>query len=691
MTGTNNPIRSFFSRRHEVLICLLLLLATFAVYWQVQSSEFVNFDDNLYVTENSKVQAGLTMKGVIWAFTAGTWVSNCWHPLTWLSHMLDCQFFGLNAGGHHLTSLFFHIANTLLLFFVLKRMTGALWQSGFVAALFALHPLHVESVAWVSERKDVLSTLFWLLTMGAYCRYAERPGLSRYFLVLLFFVLGLMSKPMLVTLPFVLLLMDYWPLGRLHWGQANREDDVKILESSVFCLVGEKIPFFVLSALASIAVFIAEQKGGALKPLSWPFMKLHIANALVSYIRYLGKVVWPGGLAFFYPNPKMFSMQLWWEAIGSGMLLVCLTVILARAVRRFPYLAVGWLWYLGTLVPVIGVVQAGSFAMADRYTYVTLIGVFIMIAWGVPKLLPQWRRRNSWLAVTATIFLTILMAITWKQVQYWKNSTTLFEHALQVTSNNHMAHNGLGVVLKNQGRFDEAIGHYLEALRIKPDFQETHNNLGFAYFRKGDNRKAVKHYLEALRIRPDFEKAHSNLGIALEKEGRINEAISHFSEALRLRPDAGAYNNLGVTLFRKGDTQGAIKNYLEALRLQPDSVDGHYNLGVALEKEGRTDAAVSHYLEALRIKPDYVGAHNNLGIVLEKKGRIDEAIGHYLEALRIKPDFEEAHNNLGIALFVKGNIQGAIYHFKEALRLEPDNSAAKNNLKNALLYRPKGQ
>ncbi len=384
MVRKNNHITELIIKNRDILTCLFFVMVTLAVYWQVQHFDFV-FDDFRYIVENRHVQGGFTKETITWSFTAGTSVSRYWHPLTWWSHILDVNLYGMNAGGHHLTNLFIHIANTLVLFFVFRKMTGALWQSGFVAALFALHPLHVESVAWISERKDVLSTFFWFMTMCAYCRYAEQPGFIRYVVTFFFFVLGLMSKPMLVTLPFVLLLMDYWPLNRLQMGQAGGEGGFKVCKSSVFRLVVEKIPFIIIAVIISVAAFVTQQKGGAVPPTSFSLMKTQAANALVSYVSYIVKMIWPGRLAVYYPHPGILPM---WQAVGAGAVLVLLSVLFVRAGRRFPYLIVGWFWYLGTLVPVIGLVKVGNFAMADRYTYVTLIGLFIMTAWGGPSL---WR------------------------------------------------------------------------------------------------------------------------------------------------------------------------------------------------------------------------------------------------------------------------------------------------------------
>jgi tetratricopeptide (TPR) repeat protein len=515
---------------------------------------------------------------------------------------------------HHLTNLLFHLMNTALLLLVLRRMTGTLWRSGFVAALFALHPLHVESVAWVAERKDLLSAFFWLLTMWAYARYAERPGLKRYLPVLLFFGLGLLAKPMVATLPFVLLLLDFWPLGRMQFQQVGNDSRPLEPKVSVFRLIWEKIPMFALAAISIVVTFAAQQKGGALKSLEAFPLTTRIANALISYVSYIGKMMWPHNLAVYYPYSGSVPV---WQAAGAGLALICLTVLLMWTARKRPYLAVGWLWYLGTLVPVIGLVQVGSQAMADRYTYIPLIGLFIVIAWGVPGILAGGRYRRIVLATLTTVLLLGFTMCTWLQVRYWQNSLTIFQHTVNVTTDNHFAHNNLGVALAKGGRLDEAVDHYYVALRIKPNQAEVYNNLGNALEAQGNLDEAIRHYHEALRIKPDNAKAHNNLGNGLARQGNVAEAISHYSEALRIEPDyAGA----------------------------------HYNLGNVLAERGNVDEAINHYNEALRIWPDWAGAHNNLGVALERRGNFKEAIRHYYEALRIKPDYPRAKDNLERAL-----------------------------------------
>lgn len=579
-------------------VCLSLTVAILAAFWQVQNNEFVNFDDGKYVTENRQVQDGLTWDGLVWAFT--TMHANFWHPLTWLSHMLDCQLYGLNPGGHHFTNLLLHIANTLLLFLVLERMTGAPWQSAFVAALFALHPLHAESVAWIAERKDVLSTFFWILTMGLYFRYVELPGLNRYLLVLLSFALGLMAKPMLVTLPFVLLLLDYWPLGRFQSvrsvGATNQQPckpaNTNCQKPRAVFLLWEKVPLLFIAAVSSLVAFFAQHHGGAIKSFALFPIEVRVANALVSYVSYIIKMIWPQDLSVFYPHPG--STIPMWQVTLAGLLLVTISVLVIRGARRRPYLAVGWLWYLGTLIPVIGLVQVGDHAMADRYTYVPLIGLFIMIAWGVPDVLARWSRRRIVLATSTAGLLSALMITSWLQIQHWKDSITLFEHTLHVTPDTPLAHNNLGVALAGQGKLDRAIWHYSQALQIKPDYLGARINLGSVLSEQGKLREAIAHYLKILRIKPDFVDAHFNLGNALARQGKLDKAIAHYSEALRIKPDdAEVHNNIGIALAARERTADALAHFRAALRIQPDFPEARHNLSIVLQKG--TEPAIPSY------------------------------------------------------------------------------------------------
>jgi protein O-mannosyl-transferase len=528
---------SMAGKRRNLLIGVALGLAILTVYWPVVLQDFVNYDDQEYVTDNPRVQKGIAWEGMVWAFT--TRHSWNWHPLTWLSHMLDCQLFGLDAGAHKVVNVAFHIANTLILFFALVRMTAAPWRSAFVAAGFALHPLHVESVAWVSERKDVLSAFFWMLTMLAYVRYAEQPSTRRYSLVLASFALGLMAKPMLVTLPCVLLLLDLWPLGRTAY---SRPAVGERAPSKIPRLIWEKVPFLLLSAALSVVTYWAQATGGtfgsAVKPLP---LAVRACNAVVSYVRYINKFLLPVNLAVFYPQPGAWRLP---EFGLTAMVIVLLTVLLLRALRANPYLTVGWFWYLGTLVPAIGLIQVGDQSIADRYTYIPSIGLLVLMAWGVPELVSGWRGAEVAVRAVAIGVIIAWMATTRHQLQYWANSISLFEHAIAVTSDNYIAQNNLGAALRATGKLEQAAPHFQEAIRIWPQYPEANKNLGDILARTGRFDEAVHHYQQALQKRPDWAEAHNNLGTALAMQGSTEEAIAQFSDALRLQPDFAdaAYN-----------------------------------------------------------------------------------------------------------------------------------------------------
>jgi tetratricopeptide (TPR) repeat protein len=538
-----------------VFICTLLVLTTCVVFWQVRNHDFTNFDDDRYITANQHVQAGVTREGILWAFSVNPDHASFWVPLTWLSFMLDFELYGLNPGGYHCTNLLLHLANIVLLFLVVNRMTGEVWKSAFVAALFALHPLHVESVAWVTERKDVLSTLFWMLTVLAYINYAAHPCFRSYLPITVTFALGLMAKPMVVTLPFVLLLLDYWPLERFQphlWLSSNHSPRSKSYSASergmsILRLVLEKTPLFVLAAIVSVMTFLAQQSSGAAKSMAQYPLTDRIANAVVSYVRYIGKMIWPENLAAFYPHPGN-SLPVW-HITGAALLLISVSLVVMRSARRHPYFLVGWLWYLGTLVPVIGLVQSGDQAMADRFTYVPLIGLFIMITWGASELVKTWRHRGIILAVVASTVLLIFAICSALQVRYWKNDITLFTHALEVTDNNSLAHHNLGSALAIQGRYEEAIAHFVETLRISPNDAGTHYSLALALAKQGRLNEAIAHYSDALRIKPDYPEALNGLGVAFARQGRLKNAVAQFTAALQVNPDyAPARGNLDLAL-----------------------------------------------------------------------------------------------------------------------------------------------
>jgi len=599
-------------------VYLILALVTFVVFCQVRSHDFVNYDDPVYVYKNQNIQSAITPDAIKWAFTTGH--AGNWHPLTWLSHMLDWQLFGDDAGCHHLTNLFLHIANTLLLFAVLKRMTDAFWRSAFVAALFALHPLHVESVAWVAERKDVLSTLFWILTMAAYLRYVNRPCLSRYCLVMASLVLGLMAKPMLVTLPFVLLLLDYWPLDRVRLGAQTIAKAGPAGKLSVGRLIVEKIPFFVVVFASSIITFIVQQKAGAMQQGENFSFPVRAANASISYLTYITKMIWPTRLAMFYPHPAD-SVSFSHAAFAAVVLLV-ITIGVLRYARSRRYLPVGWFWYLGTLVPVIGLVQVGTQAMSDRYTYVPLTGLFIIIAWGLPELLAKWRYRKYALRASALILLLALSICAHLQQRYWKNSITLCEHALDVTENNYKAHFCMTELLREQRRLEEALWHNSEAVRIKPNYLEALNGLGLSYYDAGKLDEAITCYRKALQLNPQLAAAHVNLGVALVKKGDFDEAVWHYKQALKKLDSVVVHRNLAYTLLKLGRFPEAISEYRKVLQVLPDDPNIHNRIGVALFKDGKIDQGIAHLKQALRLKPDFADAKNNLRIMLAKREKL---------------------------------------------------------------------
>jgi tetratricopeptide (TPR) repeat protein len=619
----------------EIRLGLLLALMTAGVFAQLPTCEFVNFDDPVYVQDNDHVRTGLSRDNVLWAFTT-TYASN-WHPLTWLSLQADAQYYPgrLLSRGCHTTNLVWHVLNALLLFAVVRRMSGAVWRSFLVAALFAVHPLHVESVAWIAERKDVLSTFFWMLTLWTYASYAMRPSWWRYVLVVLAFALGLLAKPMLVTLPFVLLLLDYWPLGRLKSeiqdlsSETSWTAGVRISDFGLRVL--EKLPLFGLSAASCVVTWYAQNEGGAIQSLTRVSLGSRIANAVAAYGGYLVDTIWPVNLAAFYPHPG--ASLPWWRVAGAGILLLAVTALALWQARRRPYLVVGWLWYLGTAVPVIGLVQVGAQAMADRYTYVPLIGVFIMAAWGLADLAawrPTWRGA---VALVPVLVVALCLSLTWRQASYWQNSVTLWEHAIEATEKNYLAHNNLGLALIRRDR-SAAVDHLREALAIRPKLPGAHVNLAMLLVELGEIDEAMQHVSEALRLNPDMYEAHYNMGLFLEKKGRLDEAAEHYRRAIELfEGHVEAHNKLGRVLMKQDRPNEAVDYYGRALELQPTNAEYRYNWAAALYEAGRTREANAEFAEASRLSPNWPNDARQYAwkLATAKRSRAENA----REALRV--------------------------------------------------------
>jgi tetratricopeptide (TPR) repeat protein len=736
---TANPSSSQQSCGPSLWIALILAAGTLLVYWPVTKFQFVNFDDTDFVTENPQVQAGLTVEGFKWAWHSE--VARNWHPITMLTHMLDCQLFGLNAGRHHLVNLLFHVANTLLLFHLLKFITGAVRRSAFVAALFAWHPLHVESVAWIAERKDVLSTLFWFLTIWAYVRYVRELATPNskfkgfYVLTLIFFALGLMSKPMLVTVPFVLLLLDFWPLGRINLVQttapmggapqrgkekAKAKSPAQARSRSIFPprLLLEKIPFLAMSAALCVVTFSIQKHGGAMLTGRDLSLASRIENAIVSYPRYIGKMFWPRHLAGLYLRSGEWPL---WLAALAALALLSMSIIAVAQMRRQPWLAVGWFWYLGTLVPVIGVVQVGMQSMADRFTYVPLVGIFIILSWGAAELARAWRLPAFASGAAATLVLTTCLALTARQVGYWKDSETLFKRMIAVTKNNYMAHYNLANLYFREKRIDDAAANYEAALEEEPNYADARNNFGTLLLDQKHYDDALQQYAAAVRINPQYlyyfnfanaladaasarhdtnefaqavqaygqavlldpnaSEAHNNLGMTWDAQGRENEAAAEFAEAVRLQPDFElAHFNLANALARLGKNDESLAEYRIAAQLKPDRAESHNGLGICYAMQNKMADAAQEFKEVIRLQPDNAGANGNLGNALAAQNRIDESIPYYLAALRLNPKDYQTEFNLALSLSRQGKRSEAESHYRQALRLNPHYTEAQRAL-----------
>jgi tetratricopeptide (TPR) repeat protein len=651
------------------LICLALAFVTFGIYWQVHGFGFVNYDDPDYVTENSMVRGGLSFNGIIWSFTH-FYASN-WHPLTWISHMLDCQLFGVNPGGPHVVNVLLHAANAILLFLLLHRLTGAQWRSAIVAGLFAWHPLHVESVAWISERKDVLSTFFGLLSLLAYARYVDESKVqspkskTAYSLALIFFAFSLMSKSMLVTLPCVMLLLDVWPLQRVEntgWRAFFTPQFAR--------LILEKAPWFGLSVAASSITFIAQKTGGAVMNVEHFPMAWRLFNAVESYVGYIQKTFWPTGLAVFYPMEYVRPIG---PFVVHLVLLILMTVAALATLKRWPFLLVGWFWFLGTLVPVIGLVQVGSQSMADRYSYVPMIGLLIAIVWGTHTILSDSRPKILAGGIAAAMVLTVLITVAFVQIRYWKSSITLFSHALNVTTANTTALIDLGVGFFDLGRNEDAMKMYQVALQVDPTAADVHKNIGLVLAKTGKPDEALAQYREAVRLSPNSAALQNFLAVALSEDGKKDEALPHYNEAVRLEPANAQYQtDLAVTLVALGKRAEALPHYQQAAWLDPSNAHYQNNFATALARSGDENAAIQYYQAAIRDDPKFAEAYSNLGALLTSRHQLIDAAKQYSEAIRLGPTNATIRFNFALVLLKLNRADDALTQLTEAARLRPD-------------------
>jgi protein O-mannosyl-transferase len=598
------------NKKYTYLVIILLIVASCAAFGRIAGNDFINLDDDIYITENINIHSGINLKNIKWTFMAV--VAGNWHPLTLISHMLGWSIFGANASGHHLVNLLFHMGAVIFLFLFLYKTTDDIWSAVFATAFFAVHPLRVESVAWASERKDVLSIFFGMAALYAYAFYAETRKLSRYFCCLILFAMALMSKPVMVTLPFVLMLLDYWPLKR--WQKAVNEQS-KPFHSEVG-LIWEKIPFIFLTIVSSIVTLWAQNNGGMIAALEHLPFFLRVQNAVISYVSYLGKLFCPVYLAFSYPYEFLFPL---WQILASCFILTVITAVVIYYLKKLPFLFVGWFWYLGTLIPVIGLVQVGSQSMADRYTYLPSIGISIMLAWGIPSFIKRENIRKKILFPTGIAAITILAVLTWQQCGYWKNSITLFRHTLQVTKNNAQANNNLGMALFAEGKIEEAFDNYNKAISIKPDVV-VYFNRGLAYAKIGNYQNAIADFTMVIHQNSDYA-SYYNRGNVYAKIGNYQKAIADFNKAIRLKPDYDdAYNNRGNIYGQYGQYQLAIDDFNKVIFMKPDHRQAYNNRGLAYSELGQYQRAIKDFNEAILLKPDYANAYNNRANVYLKQG-----------------------------------------------------------------------
>lgn len=659
------------AQRHLGIFVFLAVISA-AVFWPIRTHDFINYDDQLYLTQNRVVQGGLTADGVKWAFGRLVGNGTYWHPLTWISHMADCSMFKMNAGRHHLVSLVFHVANVLLLFALLNRISGKAWRSAVVAALFAVHPLQVDSVAWLAERKNLLSTFFGLVTMHFYSVYTRKNSKAAYGLALFSFALTLMSKPF-VTLPCLLLLLDFWPLRRFSRVELNGEKSKQPSDAGVVPvsrLILEKLPFFALSFASGIITILAHKQLALITESHQMSLGARLANASVAYWRYVRKVFWPDDLAVYYPLPPAWPKLL---LIGAAIFVIGVCLFAFWSMRRRPYIFTGWFWFFGTLVPFIGLLQVNDQAMADRFAYIPLIGLFIALTWSIAEALGKVS-----LSTKAGISTVAIVAAVWAtsiQVGHWKNSETLFRHAIKVSESN-IAHINLAAAIEEAGTMEklvEARQHYERAIALVPNNSMAESNLGVVLAKMGQLNEAMPHFLKAVDINPDNADAHSNLGLAYTYLKQPEDAIKSLKEAIRLKPEHGqAGHNLANALAQQGLLEEALPHYEKAIEVLPNDADVRNNLGFALFKLQRMAEARKYFEAALSVRPSHAQAHYNLAMISKQEGNLLEAKRHYAAALEGNPNYAEAHFELGSILRQEGAGSEARFHLEQALRLRPD-------------------
>jgi tetratricopeptide (TPR) repeat protein len=678
--GRMNMAMNTHSSKYRLIIYIALTVVTLAVYGQVSGFDFVNFDDPLYILENHHIQSGFTLDSIRWAF--GTKHNDLWNPLVWLSFMFDYKLFGLNAGGYHVTNLILHILSSLLLFWLFHRRTGAIWKSAFVAAFFALHPLHVESVAWVSERKDTLSAFFWMLTLCLYVRYTEKPAVKRYLFVLFSFACALMSKPMAVTLPVVMILLDYWQLNRIEQPLKNNN----YTGGTIMRQLKEKTPFFILSAIAVIvALYNPDVTAGKLIPIGD-----RAANALVTFVIYLEKTFLPYHMAVYYPFPSRIPV---WQVIGAALLIALISVSVMVMVKRLPYLFVGWFWYVITIAPVIGMIQvsvSAPYAMADRYHYLPSIGLAVILAWGIPALIQREDIQKRILIPAGIIVIAVLAVLAWIQCGYWKNSTALWNHALKVTKDNYIAYGNSGVVLTEQGKYEEALKYFNEAIRIKPDYDILFINRGAVYAELGRYQQAFDDFNKALLLKSHNVNFYKIRGSVFYKLGRYENAVQDFTRAIYLGPDRfDLYYLRGNAFFEIGRYQQALSDYNRAIGIYPQSTDTLNRRGTIHLKYSRYEQALHDFDRVIDLNPGYYKAYNNRANVYARTGRYPLAMEDLNSALRLEPKYVSARYNRAILLAGTGEFQKAVEDFSQVIKDKPDDVGSYNG--RASVYLNTGQ